>query len=300
MNRIQILGDWGSTRLRLHQFADGKLVKRTEGPGILGLSTKPGDVLGDLLRGWGVPEGQQVTLCGMAGARGALHEVPYAPCPVGIDEWAALAQDISVTGYTVRIAAGAASERGHGLRDLMRGEETQIFGAICHDPSLASGTHLLVLPGTHSKWAIISNSRITGFKTFLTGETFALLRGSSLLPDCTTDNELGDDEAFATGLAASADEAGLLASLFLARSAQVDAGKSVGWAAAMLSGLLIGSECRAGLASVADAAGPVHIIGGQELARRYRTAFELLGARAHVLDADACTLCGLRIIDARS
>ena len=52
-----------------------------------------------------------------------------------------------------------------GVPDVMRGEETQIVGCLTEgDPP----RRLFVLPGTHSKWAIIEAARITRFATFMT------------------------------------------------------------------------------------------------------------------------------------
>ena len=65
-----------------------------------------------------------------------------------------------------------------GAPDVMRGEETQILGALS-----ASGRAdgLFVLPGTHSKWTRVEAGRIVGFATFMTGEVFAALKDHSLL-----------------------------------------------------------------------------------------------------------------------
>ncbi len=51
----------------------------------------------------------------------------------------------------------------------MRGEEVQLLGA-----GISDGT--AVLPGTHSKWAHLEHGAICQFRTFMTGELFALLK----------------------------------------------------------------------------------------------------------------------------
>jgi 2-dehydro-3-deoxygalactonokinase len=57
----------------------------------------------------------------------------------------------------------------------MRGEETQLFGALhLLGPDAADGCY--VLPGTHSKWVRLHAGRITELRTYMTGELFALLR----------------------------------------------------------------------------------------------------------------------------
>jgi 2-dehydro-3-deoxyphosphogalactonate aldolase len=67
-----------------------------------------------------------------------------------------------------------------GLANVMRGEETQILGALCLHPGLRARARL-ALPGTHSKWAELREGRITGFDTFMTGELYAVLRAHSIL-----------------------------------------------------------------------------------------------------------------------
>ena len=61
-----------------------------------------------------------------------------------------------------------------GVPDVIRGEETQIVGEVGDRP----GRHLLVLPGTHSKWALAEDGVITWFATFMTGEVFARAEGA--------------------------------------------------------------------------------------------------------------------------
>ncbi len=58
--------------------------------------------------------------------------------------------------------------------DVMRGEETQIAGALALMPALQASARL-VLPGTHSKWVRIEGGRIQGFTTYMTGEVYAVL-----------------------------------------------------------------------------------------------------------------------------
>ena len=60
----------------------------------------------------------------------------------------------------------------------MRGEETQIFGALADE---RGARQVVVLPGTHSKWAIVGPAAIEAFATFMTGELYAVLREHSIL-----------------------------------------------------------------------------------------------------------------------
>ena len=82
------------------------------------------------------------------------------------------------------------------MPDVMRGEETQIFGALA-----LSGRDegLFLLPGTHSKWAEVKDGRIVSFRTFMTGEVFGALKDHTILGRLM--REGGDADGFARGVA---------------------------------------------------------------------------------------------------
>jgi 2-dehydro-3-deoxygalactonokinase len=81
----------------------------------------------------------------------------------------------TLKGVTLHIVPGVL-EDGE-LPNVMRGEETQIFGALAGDATLDQEPHggLIGLPGTHAKWAVVRRDRIERFHTFMTGESFAAL-----------------------------------------------------------------------------------------------------------------------------
>ena len=98
----------------------------------------------------------------MVGARQGWIEAPYAPCPAGFAEIAAatvIAPSAALGG--VRIVPGVSSVDARGAPDVMRGEETQILGALAAE---RRGDGVFVLPGTHSKWARVEGGRIVGFR----------------------------------------------------------------------------------------------------------------------------------------
>ena len=78
--------------------------------------------------------------------------------------------------------------------DVIRGEETQIFGALGN----GSDNGQFILPGTHSKWALVENGQIVWFTTFMTGELFAVLCNHSILGSLMEEGEY-DDAAFFKG-----------------------------------------------------------------------------------------------------
>jgi len=296
---LQILGDWGSTRLRLWRLRDGTVVDRCDGPGIGALRASPRETLQAVLAPW-LAEAQpsRIVLCGMAGARNGLHEAGYVECPASLDDWRCGALQASFGGAALRIGAGVALRgSGDSADDVMRGEETQVYGAIRHMPELAEGRHVIVLPGTHSKWVWLQDGRITGLRTFLTGEMFALLSGSSLLAAGGVDEPGGEAQGFAAGLHRAVSHPGLLGQVFEARSAQLRRGRSASWAQGLLSGLLLGNEV-AEMRQAGLLADRVHLIGDPQLIRRYEQAFAAFAVASQHSDGDECVFAGLGILNA--
>jgi 2-dehydro-3-deoxygalactonokinase len=280
----QVIGDWGNTRLRLWRLESGAVADRREGRGVT-QTDHPSAALEAALGDW---QADRIVLCGMAGARNGLRETPYVACPADAESWLSRLTKFELAAALVAIAPGLASSEGRA--DVMRGEETQIFGAIAGHPHLASGTHHMVLPGTHSKWAVLANGRIDSFRTFMTGELFDLLQRSSLFAADGEAGEADEEGGFSDGLSRHGP---LSALLFEARSGQLLQAKSAGWARGFVSGVLIGAE----LATMKPH-GSVTIIGEPELADRYSRALADQGLRPTILDAEKCTIAGLRLLDA--
>jgi 2-dehydro-3-deoxygalactonokinase len=294
----RIYGDWGTTSLRLWLVEDGTVAECRNGPGIGQPSDTPAETLRAAIAPWIAERSpSHIRLCGMVGARNGLHEVAYADCPVDVARWRRTAADLTLDALPLRIAAGAACRDGHGRADVMRGEETQVFGAMRLRPELGSGRHVLVLPGTHSKWVTLEDSCITGFRTFLTGEVFALLQGSSLLAAGREFDDGPAHDAFTIGITRAAETGGVLGCLFEARAAQLRDGRSARWAYEFMSGLLLGGEL-AEMARMGQLPHEVSVIGGAHLAERYARALAGSNIAATPLDGDACALAGLELLDA--
>ncbi|HKR77079.1 MAG TPA: 2-dehydro-3-deoxygalactonokinase, partial [Rhodanobacter sp.] len=154
-------------------------------------------------------------------------------------------------------------------------EETQLLGALALQPALTAATSF-ILPGTHSKWAVVRDGAVTGFRTLMTGELYALLQRHSILGGNTATGE--DAEAFARGVATARDSgaAGALSRLFSARALMLDGALAPDAVPDYLSGLLIGEEFRAALADgLARRDAPLQLIGEPALCERYRRAATL-------------------------
>jgi 2-dehydro-3-deoxygalactonokinase len=293
--------DWGTSSFRAYRIAaDGAVLERREAPaGILQIPDRDFDAaFVRLLGDWVAAEPSvSVLASGMIGSRQGWIEAPYAPCPAGAaDIVAHLARHRTTAGTELRFVPGLSFRGADGMPDVMRGEETQILGALARHPE----ARLMVLPGTHSKWALVENGRVVWFASFMTGELFAVLRQHSILGRLMQ-GETDDAAAFARGVGfgLSGDPAagGLLRRLFSARTLGLFDEVPATGLADYLSGLLLGCELREAMrcAGKAAVAAGVLIVGGAALAARYRTALDLAGVAAET-HAGVAAAAGLLLI----
>lgn len=263
--------DWGTSSLRAYRIgAGGEVLEVRARPwGIRGLPEGGFDAaLATITEGW--PAWPRLA-CGMVGSRNGWQEVPYLDLPAG---GVALGRSL----HALTAGDGRALHLVSGLRhpdgpDVMRGEETQLVGALVRDPSLAAHA-TVVLPGTHSKWARVRDGAVVDFCTVMTGELFALLRKHSILGAGAVDGD-PDPAAFARGVVAARDSgaAGAFGRLFSVRALMLDGALAPASVPDYLSGLLLGEELRSQLASgrfPVDA--PIQLIGDAALCERYRAA----------------------------
>jgi 2-dehydro-3-deoxygalactonokinase len=219
-------------------------------------------------------------MSGMIGSRQGWREVPYVACPAEPEEIAAGLERIDWGAGEAWIVPGLLDESRAGQPDVMRGEETQVLGALA---ALPAGGGLVCLPGTHSKWVRVEGGVLQGFATYMTGEVFDLLQGHSILSRLMTKGAVQVDRWFLEGVAVG-QEGGLLNRLFSARSRALTGDLPEDEVRSYLSGLLIGDE----LASAVPAEPTeVHLLGAPTLAALYEAALEKLGHRVVRLDADA-------------
>jgi 2-dehydro-3-deoxygalactonokinase len=295
-NGRTVLCDWGGSRLRAYLQVDGEIIAQCEGPGIGSLRGPAITALRDALKPWRAAGGiDQIVMCGMVGSRGGIVEVPYVQAPLGFAEWASRGLKHPADDMPLLIAAGIRGTNAAGAPDVMRGEETQIFGAIDCDAALARGSRTLLLPGTHSKWVEITEGRIMSLQTYVTGELFALLRDHSSLLRAGDSREPGA-HGFAEGLARSR-HSGLASALFETRAAQLTLARSLTWAQQFLSGLLIGDEVSAALRMRSP--NSVVVVGDSALAALYREALSAHGVAVDCRDGDHCVVAGLRLLAAQ-
>lgn len=189
--------DWGTTNLRAFAMGrDGVLAQATSEDG-MGRLDRDGfepallRLIGPWLTDGAVTE---VVACGMVGSRQGWHEAPYRAVPCApLDPASLVTAPTRDARIRVRLVPGLKQALP---ADVMRGEETQIAGALALLPGFDG---VVCLPGTHSKWAHLSAGEVVSFQTFMTGEMFALLSQASVLRH-GMQGEGWDDAAFDAGV----------------------------------------------------------------------------------------------------
>lgn len=280
----QLVGlDWGTSSLRAALLnSEGRVQEERSLPrGILTVAADEFPAVfeqacGDWMRG----HNALALIAGMAGSRQGWIEAPYCPCPAGFADIAA--RLVWVEAGRIAIVPGLSCEQ-HAVPDVMRGEETQVFGAL---QLLGIERGLFVLPGTHSKWVRVARGRIEAFSTFMTGEFYALLRQHSILARTLpqADSEL-DTQAFLRGMRHALQSGNLLHAAFSARTLSLFDRLPAAALPSYLSGLVIGEELRS--QQLATVSAPVVVIGAPALAQRYELALQALGVPVRSVGAEA-------------
>ena len=276
--------DWGTSNLRASLLdARGQTLETRSAPGGV-MAVQGGQFAQALLAlcaDWLAQTNCPLMASGMIGSRQGWREAPYLDAPTSLAQ--AARQLITVP---VMVADGHAERLLHiapGLRcldsagefDVMRGEETQIWGADLPANSCC------VLPGTHSKWAWLGEGgAIRHFKTFMTGELYGVLTQHSILGRLMVFGaELGasQHEAFAAGVRLGLrGHAELPHTLFAARTAGLMGRVTPEALPDFLSGILLGAEI-GGATAGAEPLEHVTLIGDEALCQRYDLALEIKG-----------------------
>lgn len=281
--------DWGTTDFRLWVMDDGgQILNNTQGP--FGMSRlKPDDfgrVLEESLNKLGVDEEVPVVICGMAGAAQGWYEAPYLTAPTQLETLVQQALVVPKTRRCIRILPGV---KQMNPADVMRGEETQIAGYLAKDPNFF-GT--LCLPGTHSKWTQISAEEIVSFRTFMTGELFALLSTQSVLRHALDTSEWSEDDYLEALNDAMSAPQQLSARLFALRADGLLHGLSPTAVRSRLSGYLIGLELAG--AKPYWLGLDVVVIGDPKLTPLYTRALKAQGVSCLSQNGDEMTQAGLK------
>lgn len=286
--------DWGTSNRRAYlvgRDGHGKrlLATHSDDQGALAVQGRFPEALAQLLARMGVGAAVPVIMSGMVGSASGWREVPYLSTDIPLSELPrhlARIDDPALAGRYCAIVPGYCQRSG--AIDVMRGEETQLLGAVAQGRS----DGWIVLPGTHSKWVLVRGGRIERFSTFMTGELFAALGASGTLAPLFRQG-VDDAAAFAAGVQEARSRAPLSQSLFGVRARVVAGAMPAAQAREFASGLLIGTEFVAAQEHESQRAEPVALLGAPALLDRYARAAALFGFGTETLDAEALYISAL-------
>jgi|ERR1700674_494256 len=283
--------DWGTSNRRAWRIDrwGAVLDRRHDAEGLLAIrEARFAESLQGLIGDWlaqapGVP----VLMAGMVGSKRGWVEAPYLPTPLALQTLGQHLHPVAeLAGSAVRVVPGVCFSSAERPPDVMRGEETQIYGALALSNQDCA---LLLLPGTHAKWAKVEDRVLREFRTYMTGELFGVLRKHSILGQLM-EGDLFVEEAFLQGLRVSRQAAPgrLLHDLFGVRTRVLFEQLAPTATSSYLSGILIGAE----LSDACQHFEPgtvqtILTIGSAELSALYGAAAGEFGLTLCVMDNDA-------------
>src|SRR5262245_21287475 len=285
--------DWGTSsfRLWLVDRAGNSLGERRSHEGMMAAG-KSGfaTVLQSHLEAVGAAPGLPVVVCGMAGARGGWVEAGYVDTPAPLASILKHAVTVPGQDRDIRILPGIA-QRDRKAPDVMRGEETQLLGALAMD---TADDAVVCMPGTHSKWVRAKGGTVVRFATFMTGELFDAVSRETILSHAVAGaDEAEDVDAFKSAVMAAFETPSFAANmLFQVRSGQLLYGGTPSSAREKISGTLIGLELAAGLAGKTPRQG-ITLVASGRLQRLYQLAFDTVSVPVRSIGAEDAACRGL-------
>lgn len=221
-----------------------------------------------------------ILMSGMIGSMNGWHETEYLLCDTRLDRLSDKLFKIPNINENIYIVPGVKTLK-YDLIDLMRGEEVQIFGAV---KLLDKKDAVCILPGTHSKWALVQDESIINFKTNMTGEVFNVLSSHTILEKSIKSKEL-DEEVFIKGVNLSQEKGGLLNQIFQVRAQANIIGEDLVYS--FLSGILIGHEIKE--MQLEFDSKEVVIIGSSTLNDLYTKALDIYSINSSCIDSSEAT-----------
>ncbi|WP_138417068.1 2-dehydro-3-deoxygalactonokinase [Sinomonas gamaensis] len=296
--------DWGTTSCRAYLLGDDGAVfdQRPGGRGVLAL-TQSGNreaaferELADLCGPW-LERNPKLPLVasGMVGSNQGWVEAGYQNLPVDLMSRPDYLTEVATPYGPLYIIPGLFKEgSGQDFPDVIRGEETQLLGALPEaphsvgEPATSAEPAVVVLPGTHTKWVRLEGTVVTDFVTSMTGELFGLVTKQSIIARLAEDAQEPDITAFERGLdVAFGREADIASTLFSARTL-VMAGQLKPTAVKdYVSGLMIGAEVERFARSWMGEHQEATICANAQLAWRYARALERAGVKSTLAPEDA-------------
>jgi 2-dehydro-3-deoxygalactonokinase len=223
-----------------------------------------------------------VFMAGMVGSKQGWQEAPYVSTPLSLSELSSSCLQFETEwGSEIIMIPGVSHQVDSSKLDVMRGEEVQILGLVQLGYQQDS---MVILPGTHSKHAVLEKGKLVSFSTFMTGEFYSLLSEHSILGRNLSE-QIQSEEAFIKGVNEGA-KGNLMNTAFMARTHRLFEHLKESEVHDYLSGLVIGKE-------VNDISDTSYVISNSRLAARYSLACNKLNKSNQTVDGDQCFVSGM-------
>lgn len=277
--------DWGTSSCRAYLIDDAGTIlqKSVSDQGILSVENGAFEHnLEEQLREFsGISSSTPIIAAGMITSRQGWCETPYVCCPAGARDLAENLIPHKSEGFgTIWFVPGVNQLLPEP--DIMRGEESQLAGVQ------TSGDAVAIMPGTHSKWVEVKDQKVNRFKTFMTGELFAVVMKHTILGSVSA--SVWSDGAFKKGVRQGFSFAqtggGLLSALFQVRVKTILGQEPEADTSSQVSGLLIGCEIAEAVQGGFNTIPAKLIIGDSRLSGIYHTALSECGIDAEYARED--------------
>ncbi|MDO6693894.1 2-dehydro-3-deoxygalactonokinase [Aliiglaciecola sp. 3_MG-2023] len=296
-----LIVDWGTSNLRIFLMShDDQLIKKTESAmGLLRVENADfAAALEKILSPWLLNfKKLPVFMAGMVGSVNGWHSVDYVETYVNV---AKLSQrsfhfELPWLAPATIISGVLHVDKSKKTKDVMRGEEVQVFGLVekyysdifvkeLNNNTYASNLNI-ILPGTHSKHVKVVNKTITELSSFMTGELFSVISQHTILGKDLPPQQFNTD-AFDLGVR-EGQTTQLTQMLFQTRTHKLFNSIGATYIKSYLSGLLIGNELQ--LVKKQH----TFLIGSPNLCSKYQLACEALAIPVTIVDGDDCFLAGM-------
>ena len=231
-----------------------------------------------------------IIMSGMVGSSSGWVEVPYQVCPIDPAVLSAnLFQLPNINAHALYIVPGLRLDDKQARADVMRGEETQLFG-IMKDANV----QCCCLPGTHSKWVSVQNKKIKNFTTYMTGELFSLLSKQSILHKQIEASVFNQAE-FIRGVKQTQNDQGLLANCFNVRAQFLMGDMLSQDTESYLSGLLVGYELLAAK-PYWQLSNEVAVVATESVMLRYCIAMQYFSIKVLQVNGEQAVVQGLMML----
>ncbi len=248
-SELWIALDGGTTNTRASVVIDGKVtdtvkfdvgVRDTQGDGDNAVKAAVRACLDTLIGRLGQdPSSVDCVASGMLGSEAGLINLPHVIAPAGAADLAQgsiLWRDPLNPDVAIRVLPGVRTGPDHSnpnrfagslAQDVMRGEETQVWGIreilMSRDLNAVSQPWLLLWPGSHTKLiAVEPDGTIAGGFTTLAGETYAALKSATLLKRSVPEEPARHvDPQRLTEAAEAVEASGLMHAAFWTRVADI-------------------------------------------------------------------------------